>query len=183
MKNATKRAILAFATLFTMLVPPAIWGQLDLPDHPRFELGANLSILRNSRPGDLTGAGGHFGAYVHKYVALEGDIVHNPGLFGDGPHGETLGLFGAKAGIQNEQAGVFLKLRPGFVHCSDRINCIGVFDHKPNVFALDAGMVLEYYPHQHAYIRLDFGDTMVAYGGTTGTRHYKMLTLGFGVRF
>lgn len=187
------RSLLAFATLFTLLIPRPLTAQSDVLEHPRFETGVNLTILRNSRPGDVAGIGGHFGMYLNKNVALEGDLFHSPGLFGDGPHGETVGLFGAKAGWQSQRMGVFLKLRPGFLHCgSGSDDCGYRFPARNTFFALDFGGVLELYPAEHVYTRFDLGDTAVSFGnvparnlpGTTlNTRHYITGAWSFGVRF
>jgi hypothetical protein len=188
-----KRGFLLVVTLLTLLVPSTVYAEIGLPDHPKFDLGVNLSVLRNRRPGDIGGVGGHFGSYIHRFVALEGDVFHSPGLFGDGPSGETVALFGAKGGVQSENFGAFVKLRPGFLHCRSKSgDCRHRFPGQNTFFALDAGIVLEYYPSPHGYARFDVGDTIVRFGGipavnfpgaTLGTRHDTTVMVGLGVRF
>ncbi len=61
--------------------------------------------------------------------------------------------------------------------------------------ALDVEGIVEYYPSRRTFVRFDFGDTIMRFGGTTfrfasgprslrlGTSHNFQLSAGVGLRF
>src|SRR5262249_49912404 len=90
---------------------------------PKVEVGAHYTLLR-LRDFDTTdsGVGGRLTYNLSDNFALEGEFnvfpekrvnFANP-FYLDSRR--TQGLFGVKTGIRSEKAGIFAKLRPGFVH-------------------------------------------------------------------
>ncbi len=163
------------------------WAQ---EEPPKFDGGLVFSRISAQPSGDMGGVGLRAGYFVRPFIALEGEVLHDPGL-GDGPHGETTLLFGARLGKRWDNFGIFAKVRPGLIHCGDT-SCLGRFTNHPDFFAVDLGGVFEYYPSRHGYIRMDIGDTAVSYGGATATgypgpalgwQHHPTVAIGFGVRF
>jgi len=71
--------------------------------------------------------------------------------------------FGVKAGKRFEKFGIFAKVRPGFLSVDD------VFSNQPegfiaerkNIFTIDAGAVLEFYPSKRPVLRFEVGDTLI----------------------
>jgi hypothetical protein len=81
-------------------------------------------------------------------------------------------LAGIKGGQRFDRFGAFGKAR------------VGMWHFNREYFAADIGGVLEYYPSRHARIRIDVGDTILFYGGTTlGTVHNFQPGIGFGYKF
>ncbi len=133
----------------------------------------------------------------HKFevgAAFDSELVHYP-RGGGGDFGETQGLFGVRAGRRFDKVpvGLFVKARPGFLHLA------GAFAARNPAlgqtrFALDLGGVVELYPSRRATVRVDYGDTLVAFGDTPvnsalapprsrGTTHNKQVSFGVGYRF
>lgn len=164
-------------------------------DDRRIEVGGfltHLSLTDSNGEGPV-GLGGRFGYNFSKYVGLDAEIAHLPEN-GQGAFGQTLVLAGAKAGVRSEKFGVFAKVRPGIVHFGgSRYNVFG--NNQPTKFALDVGGVVEFYPTKRSIIRVDAGDTIIAFGndrfpsGTPnfiyepGTSHNFQGSIGFGFRF
>lgn len=66
----------------------------------------------------------------------------------------TAAVRGAKAGIRGNRLGLFVKLRPGFMHFNKDVDCPGC-DRRDNFeFALDVGGVVEYYPSSRFVVRM-----------------------------
>ena len=139
----------------------------------------------------MGGVGVRFGYYVHPNIALDAEFLHDSG-FGDGPHGETTGLVGIRAGQRFwNRFGLFAKVRPGIVHCGGS-GCLARFKGHPDFFLTDLGGVLEYYPSRRGFLRLDISDVLIPYGSATSTgypgpalglRHHQTTELSFGWRF
>ncbi len=108
----------------------------------------------------------------------------------------TQGLFGVKAGVRSEKAGVFAKLRPGFMHFGEgtadpRIQTLLPIPPTASSteFSLDVGGVLELYPSRRVALRFDLGDTIIRFGGSPSgggprdTTHNLQFTTSVGFRF
>jgi hypothetical protein len=81
-----------------------------------------------------------------------------------------MALFGLKMSARVDNAGVFLKIRPGFIHfeqagATPTLVDRGSFNTKN--FALDLGGGLEFYPSRHTMLRFDLGDTIIRLSGIT----------------
>jgi Outer membrane protein beta-barrel domain len=165
----------------------------------RFELGAQVSLLRFqdfSANRTEPGLGARFTFNATNHIAVEGEVNFFPrdkdeANLAGGLQQITQGLFGIKAGKRGEKAGVFGKVRPGFVHYGvvPGIACIALVGvdctiDKTN-FAVDVGGVVELYPTRRTLVRFDAGDTIIRrsiVGGTKTTNNLQ-LSAGFGVRF
>jgi hypothetical protein len=125
------------------------------------------------------GFGARIGYNFTENLALEaeGNLFPRERELGGGRKSQA--LFGVKAGKRFEQAGVFVKARPGFVRFSEGdlqprpdVACIavvpppvGCFEGKGRThFAFDVGGVFEYYPSRRTLIRFDAGDTIIRFG-------------------
>lgn len=192
---------------------------------PRVEIGAHFSLIRLPRPqfsaldtfqgvSAAPGVGGRITFNFNKHVAVEGEInffpkdlshVPGPGAPNQTQLGltpisgqQTQGLFGVKAGIRSSRAGVFGKVRPGYMRfgqASEPVTCVTVFPQSfgcwlargRTTFALDFGGVVEFYPSRHTVVRFDLGDTVVNFRGNFAARsittHNLQFNAGVGFRF
>lgn len=150
------------------------------PDLPRMEIGAYYTSLHlpaiQEWPG---GFGGRFGYDLSEYVAVEGEFnyfpVHGPKTIGSSPSfppqsavewfGESQALFGIKSGIRIDRFGFFGKVKPGFLHLTDRQNLQLLNNQNKIRFALELGGVFELYLSRSIALRVDMGKTMVDFGG------------------
>ncbi len=120
--------------------------------------------------GDYPGFGGRLTYNFNRWLAMDSVVNYfytNPHV-GDAQRGGKIlqGSFGPKAGIHMQRFGVFAKVHPGFLSYG------GVHDSyfppypttRRNDFALDFGVVLEYYPSRRTMLRFDLGHTAVFYG-------------------
>jgi Outer membrane protein beta-barrel domain len=155
-------------------------------DTPKFEIGGQFSVQRLSDIVDDTnvGGGGRLTYNFTQNIALEGEMNFFPQDYALG--GVTVtnsyqGLFGVKAGVRGERAGVFGKVRPGFTRF-DRLAPATTSTQ----FTFDLGGVLELYPSRSTVVRFDLGDTIIDYGTlvpTSSTTHNLQFGIGFGFRF
>ena len=185
-----------FTLLFATLVTPGLARAQSPTGGHKFEAGAVLTALdmldaTGSKP---LGVGVRFAYNFHEYAAFDSELVHYP----EGPsgsYGETQGLFGVKAGKRFGAApvGLFVKARPGFVRLGNAVTRYNPTFEETR-FALDLGGVLELYPSGRTVVRVDYGDTLIPFGGAPvrsatrpprrlGTTHNKQVSFGFGLRF
>lgn len=177
------------------------------------EIGAQFTLLNVSSdqegqfplPNDiqdtLLGGGIRLGYYIINNLAVEaeGNIFKRPS---DLKGRRSEGLFGIKWGRRSERAGVFAKVRPGFMRFDNILTFVrsplNNVQQKTNVyFALDVGGVVEVYPTRRSMIRFDFGDTIVRFTNRqiegfepgaipilkTTYAHYFQFSAGMGFRF
>ena len=111
------------------------------------------------------GIGGRIFLNFNENTSLDAEVTH---------FGKTTALLGIKSGLRASRFGVFGKGRGGMWHFRGDLK---------NVFSMDVGSVLEYYPSPRTTIRIDAGDTILFYGGTPGTVHNFQPGLGFSFRF
>lgn len=202
--------------LIVIITTAALWFLLAVPnaqsqsETPKIEIGvqfaalgldsvkrqvsagsAELTILRESTD---PGFGFRMTRNVNHRVSAEGEINFFPqDRFGRGQR--TEGLFGVKLSARVENAGVFIKLRPGFVHfgqaSSLALSPNGSIFNDTN-FAVDLGGGFEYYPSRHTMVRLDLGETVIRLSGircslagcpSAVITHNFQFNLGVGVRF
>jgi outer membrane protein with beta-barrel domain len=159
--------------------------------------------------GAAPGVGGRITFNFNKHVAVEGEFNFFPKDLLGAPNPpqrrrislsgqQTQGLFGLKAGIRSSRAGVFGKVRPGYMRfgqATESVVCVDSF-RLPfagwlacgrTAFALDLGGVVEFYPSRHTVVRFDLGDTVVNFRGNfegSGlTTHNLQFNAGVGYRF
>ncbi len=193
--------VLAAAALLLMV--PAQNAQAQ-SETPKVEIGAHYTLLR-LRDFDTTdsGVGGRLTLNLADSFGLEGEINFFPQrrdnfafvrpLYLDSRR--TQGLFGVKTGMRSEKAGIFGKLRPGFVHFSESTLNPAVLGSpglaqtaSATQFALDIGGVFELYPSRSVAIRFDVGDTIIRFSGggvgrLEGNSHNLQFTTGIALRF
>jgi hypothetical protein len=172
-------------------------AQLLSETPPKFETGFLFTGLHLDKLDEAAvGLGGRFTYNRFEHLALEAEASHYPEN-PSGNFGETEALFGIKAGARVDEVGLFAKVRPGFIYfgggdaaerMSDRLH-----------FACDVGGGFEYYRSPRLLFRVDFSDTIIAFGGTRfvspygtpagpkivrlGTTHNFRSSFGFAVRF
>jgi hypothetical protein len=155
-------------------------------DTPKFEIGGQFVVQRLSDIVDDTNVGGG-GRITYNFtpnIAVEGEMNFFPQdyvLGGTAVTNSYQGLFGVKAGIRGEKAGLFGKMRPGFTRF-DRAAPLTTATQ----FTFDVGGVVELYPLRSTVVRFDIGDTIVDYGTlvtTSSTTHNLQFSVGFGFRF
>ena len=186
--------VLAAATLLLIGMPQTGQAQSETP---KVELGAHYTVLR-LRDFDTTdsGVGGRLTFNITDGFALEGELnvfpekrvnFANP-FYLDSRR--TQGLFGVKYGIRSEKAGIFGKLRPGFIHFGEGTadpDILTILPIPPTAssteFALDAGGVFELYPSRSVALRFDVGDTIIRFGGLGFTSHNLQVGAGVALRF
>jgi hypothetical protein len=168
-------------------------------DTPKVELGVHFNYLRlRTLSENDTGVGGRVTFNVTDSIGIEGEYNYFPGpIFGGASSSRRQGLFGVKSGLRSESAGIFFKVRPGFVKFegSDAVLAIctpGTFGCNlaagPTRFALDIGGVFELYPLRRTVVRFDVGDTMISYAPSleipeSFTSHNLQFKIGIGLRF
>jgi hypothetical protein len=177
-----KASLLSTATFFFFIAG----ARAQEDDFPRFEAGIHGTLLNLPAVGEMPGGfGGRFGYNFKEWIGIESEvnyfpvrdttqcvgIVDNRGIripchTGNGGYfGETQMLAGIKTGIRAERVGLFAKIRPGFVHFSNRQHMEYFNNPSPWRFALDVGGVFEIYLNSAAAIRIDLGETLINYGG------------------
>ncbi|HKQ04947.1 MAG TPA: outer membrane beta-barrel protein [Blastocatellia bacterium] len=202
---------IALMCLFALALNASADAQTD---PPKYEAGGQAYLLRvvplndfNGLHSNLIGGfGGRFTYNLTRVIGLEAEVNRFPkreDAFGLGK--KTQALFGLKAGIRHNWVGVFAKLRPGITHfseesfyCPDGASSCGL--HSNNLFTLDVGGVVEFYPSRRWLTRIDVGDTMVhvadrqviltpstgpviQFTNAGGTTHNLQVGVGIGFRF
>ncbi|MBO0799898.1 MAG: outer membrane beta-barrel protein [Blastocatellia bacterium] len=153
-------------------------------DTPKIEVGAQFVATRLSDILDDTnkGFGGRITYNFTPNIAVEGEMNYFPNtlnvLVNDSSY---QGLFGMKAGIRSDKAGIFGKIRPGFT----RFNFPSPTPSATQ-FTLDVGGVFELYPTHRTVLRFDLGDAIISYDGLVTpatTTHNLQFGVGVGFRF
>jgi hypothetical protein len=192
--------VLAAAAL--LLMAPAQNAQAQ-SETPKVEIGTHYTLLR-LRDFDTTdnGVGTRVTFNLADSFGIEGEVNFFPErrdnlaffspLYLDSRR--TQALFGVKYGMRSQKAGIFGKLRPGFVHFGEgRLNP-GIVSPglQPTAsateFALDIGGVFELYPSRPVAFRFDVGDTIIRFSGgglarREGTSHNLQIAVGVAFRF
>lgn len=157
----------------------------------KVDIGAQFSLIRLRDLGTTNGGfGGRITYNATDNFAFDAEFNYFPQdgtLFLEGGR-KTQGFFGLKTGVRSGSAGIYGKIRPGFMRFSRD------FDGLPNgrtEFALDVGGVIEFYPSGRAIVRFDVGDTIIRFGAqntlvgpiSSFTSHNLQFSVGVGVRF
>lgn len=168
---------------------------IQYPGLPRYEIGAQFSAVQLNGPavaGSL-GVGLHFGYNYNQYLSLETEV--NRHSFASSTLDTTSGFFGPRIGYTSREAGIYVKVRPGFIHFPSHGDLNpGVLQHPTN-FAFDTGVVVTRYFPNHVYLRFDAGSMLVNYGGGSytdpitgqvtrqGAHGSVSVSFGFGAHF
>lgn len=194
------RGVWAMVGLVVLLFEPVAWGQITLsyPGIPRYEAGVQFTGIQLTGPvtaGDL-GVGLHFGYNFKRYISFEADA--NAFRIGsNSTHDYHTGeaFFGPRVGYTFPDAGIYLKVLPGFIHFPKNSDLPPAVLNPATHFALDTGVVLIRYFPNHVYVRFDGGATIINYGSGVfvdpvsgervhlGVRGAPALALGVGVHF
>jgi Outer membrane protein beta-barrel domain len=167
---------------------------------PKIELGlqitmVNLGGVKPVLPGSTNpGFGGRITWNLNHRYSVESEVNFFPrDLFERGRR--TQALFGMKMSARVENAGIFLKIRPGFIHFDQAAAIATLVDRgsfNAMNFALDLGAGVEFYPSRHTILRFDFGDTVIRLSGIncpfpgcsrTNYSHNFQFNAGIGLRF
>jgi hypothetical protein len=140
--------------------------------------------------------GARFHYNLRPWIAADVALMHYPEN-PSGNFGETSALFGIRAGTRLNRLGVFGQARPGLIHFGGDYFALRL-ERKTHP-AFDAGAVLEYYPGQRVFLRIDLSDTIIFYGNARqfnrvdangnltgdalGTVHNFQPAFGLGFRF
>jgi hypothetical protein len=195
-----KAALLSTAIYFMFIAGAKAQDEDSVP---RFEAGFHGTMLNLPAVQEMPGGiGGRFGYNFTDWIGIDSEfnyfpvkdttqcigIVDNRGIripcpSGNGGHfGETQMLAGIKAGIRAERIGIFAKIRPGFVHFSNRQHMEYFNDPSKWRFAVEVGGVVEFYLNRVAAIRIDAGETLINFGGYRSIGGYpsqKTINHGF----
>jgi hypothetical protein len=138
---------------------------------PKLELGRQFALLgldgvKSVLPGATEpGFGGRITWNLNHRYSVESEV----NFFPSDRHEQgrrTQALFGMKMSARIDNAGVFLKVRPGLIHLDPAAPSLaGRGSFNPTNFALDLGAGLEFYLSHHTMVRFDFGDTIIRLGG------------------
>jgi hypothetical protein len=87
--------------------------------------------------------------------------------------------------MRSEFAGIFGKIRPGFMRFTENEPSIPFIPPTPGAteFALDIGGVFELYHTRRVAFRFDIGDTIICFGGLGFSSHNLQITTGVVLRF
>jgi len=167
---------------------------ITLAQNPKYEVGGQMFSFNSNSIGFGWGMGGRFTYNVTKHIAIDSEL--NGFLDDEGGVTNTQAFVGAKVGVRNKLAGVFVKARPGLM--TNFAKPLPDFPttfrtEKLNKFAMDVGAVFEFYGgSRHWTFRVDVGDVIVPFGNDPilasgpqrlGTTHNFQYSLGVGFRF
>jgi Outer membrane protein beta-barrel domain len=179
---------------------PAANAQIvvSYPGIPRFDAGVQFTAIQLKGPittGDL-GIGLHFGYNFNSYLSFESDVnAFHLTSGGQQDAHTTEALFGARIGYTSREAGIYLKVLPGFIHFPRANDQVTTPLNPSTHFALDTGVVLVRYFPNHVYVRFDGGATIINYGSGSfldpvsgqrvnlGVRGAPSFALGVGFHF
>jgi hypothetical protein len=194
--------------IILILTVPGIAGapRQSGADEHKAEVGAVYTGINLKGFGEtVNGVGGRFVYNINSHLAVDGEASFFPEIhFGNNQVGQKVQLFiGGKAGVRSRYVGVFVKARPGVMSIGEvtsgfscgRTGFGTICRPRHNNFALDLGVVGEFYPSSRTIIRFDAGDTIVrmrtATAGvlfmnssiTSRTTQNFQFSVGLGYRF
>jgi Outer membrane protein beta-barrel domain len=215
-----------YITLILSLLSAAHTALAQQPiDEKPFEIGAQFTCIRLDQLESIVatpfgtyrtstfdssscGFGGRFGYNLNRYFSIEaeGNFFPDTARYDLRKTRKAQLFTGAKAGIRTEEFGIFAKAKPGIMYFSGfplHDSCSGFFLgpiscnlEKQTNFALDLGVVAEYYTSDRVILRLDMGDTIIHFknigptpyiGGSVftpaSTTHNLQVSFGVSVRF
>jgi len=186
------------AAAFLAMIPAQNAQAQSRSEAPKVEVGAQYTLLRFRDFGvnDATdsGVGGRITVNVTNSLGVEGVVNFFPqGRINFATLSSVLdsdrmqGLFGVKYGLRSKKAGIFAKVRPGFMRFSQGTPALGT-SSSATQFALDYGGVVELYPARAFALRFDVGDTIIRYDNTAAFvtpffSHNLQISTGLALRF
>jgi hypothetical protein len=184
--------VLAAAALLLMVSAQNAQAQSEAP---KVEIGVHYTLLR-LRDFDTTdnGVGTRVTINLADSFGIEGELNFFPQSrpnfatnFSSLDSKRTQGLFGVKYGIRSEKAGIFGKLRPGFMRFSQGTPLLPGSSSQTE-FAFDFGGVFELYPSRSVALRFDVGDTLIRLSNPLLVaeptfRHNLQIATGVAFRF
>ena len=193
------RIVLVIGLVSAAILPTA-HGQIVLtyPGIPRFDAGVQFTGIQFNAPvttGNL-GVGLHFGYNFNSHLSFESNVnAFHLASSGQQELRTTEAFFGPRVGYTSREAGIYLKVLPGFIHFPRESDQVTTPLNPSTHFALDTGVVLLRYFPNHFYVRFDGGATIVNYGSGVfvdpvsgqrvhlGVRGAPSFALGVGVHF
>jgi len=198
MRKGLLFAVVTITFLLTVASPNG-YAQSQSSDVPKVEVGVHFSLIRlRDLEETSAGVGGRLVYNLTNNIGVETEFNYFPGklnvlgdALGRGPVPGTIDnshvtqvFFGGKYAIaRSETAGIFGKVRPGFVK-------FGGGGIKSTNFALDFGGVLELYTKRNLGFRFDVGDTIIRFGDSSivplsraDTSHNLQIAAGVLFRF
>src|SRR5262245_47228674 len=147
-------------------------------DEYKAEVGAFYTGINLKGFGEtVNGVGGRFAYNINNHLAVDGEAGFFPEIhLGNNQVGQKAQLFiGGKAGVRSRYVGVFVKARPGVLFIGEvtsgfscgRTGFGTICRPRHNNFALDVGVVGEFYPSSRTIIPFDAGVTIVRIGTAT----------------
>jgi Outer membrane protein beta-barrel domain len=180
----SKRLFPIFVAALVLLPLAAVLAQAQSrTDTPKIDVGAQFVVTR-LRDLDETnaGVGGRISYNFTNNIAVEGELTYFPQNLGTLATSSYQGLFGVKTGWRSEKAGIFGKIRPGFMRFDRPTPAL-----SSTQLAVDIGGVVELYPFRRSVVRFDIGDTIINFGPGLGivpfTSHNLQFGVGYGFRF
>jgi hypothetical protein len=159
----------------------------------KYDASFQISVLdmREHLGEKALGVGGRFGYRLSSMMYLDGEIHYFP-EDPSGNFGQILSLGGIRVGKEYESIGIFAKARAGTIRFDGKAFSLRLSDKAHPAF--DLGVMLEYYTQRYLFVRMDIGDCIIPFKGTTflspygetvplGTQHNLLAEFGFGIRF
>jgi hypothetical protein len=180
------------AIALLLMVPSQNAQAQSRSEAPKVEVGVQYTFLRlRDFDTNTSGVGGRVTYNVTDNISVEGEMNFFPQKFVNfstldptsTDSQRTQGLFGVKYGMRSEKAGIFGKIRPGFVHFGEGTSVLGGTSPGATEFALDIGGVFELYASRHLALRFDVGDTIIRFGNLGFTSHNLQITPSVAFRF
>lgn len=164
------KTIILLLTVITLVSVAVAQSKKD-----KIEIGVqstSLTLFHPDFPFDDTqgGIGGRVTYNFNRSIAAEAEFNFFPQKqFALNANGSAIqGQFGVKIGKRFEKAGLFAKVRPGFLSVDKVVSVVpgsqvpifpDIRVERQTFFSLDFGGVLELYPSRRVVVRFDGGDT------------------------
>jgi len=157
----------------------------------KWDTGFQVTTIQLGTPAEKPiGLGGRIGRSLGNHITVEAEANHFP----ENPSrnfGETQVVGGIKAGGRLGSWGGFIKIRPGLLHFGGRD--FRARNSALNYAVLDIGAVAERSITERMVFRMDFGNTIVFYGGDVvnsalgkfrpGTESNLQISFSLGFKF
>jgi len=160
-RKAMLKAIIA-GTIVMLSLPIAAANAQGERDY-KWEAGFQVTTIQFGAPAEKPiGLGGRIGRELGNHITVEAEANHfpeNP----SGNFGETQVVGGVKAGSHVGSWGGFIKIRPGLLHFGGRD--FRARNSALNYAVLDIGAIAERSITERMVFRMDFGNTIIFYGG------------------
>lgn len=157
----------------------------------KYEIGLQLSGMHLHKIDEAPfSIGARLNYRFVPWFAADIELSHAPEN-PSGNFGETIALFGVRAGTRFDRIGVFGAVRPGVIHFGGEFFDLRL-EQKTHPI-VDVGGMMEYYPNRHTFLRIDAADAIIYYGNARffdrqnpeplGTVHNFRPGFGVGFRF